>query len=318
MGVGFLVWQFGGDTCLILPILAPLSLKLFSTVLAAAPLNVITTKSDLSWLAQQIGGDEVQVTALLSGSEDPHYVDVVPRYIHLVANADTVCIVGMDLEIGWIPKVLSKSGNAQVQPGGRGYCDASVGVDALNVISGNVDRSMGDVHPDGNPHYHLSPSHMLQAGENLLGTLIELQPDNAEVFIQNFESLAKDLNSLQVESQAKLERLKTYKFLEYHKDFGYFFDAYGLNAVGALEAVPGVPPSAGRLGKTSISAKKEMVQLLIASSHNPTNVLKRFSTMSDVPFIKVPTSIQTQGEINDYAKLQHHIAESILQAVKPN
>ena len=217
-----------------------------------------------------------------------------------------------------IPKVLSKSGNAQVQPGGRGYCDASVGVDALNVISGNVDRSMGDVHPDGNPHYHLSPSHMLQAGENLLGTLIELQPDNAEVFIQNFESLAKDLNSLQVESQAKLERLKTYKFLEYHKDFGYFFDAYGLNAVGALEAVPGVPPSAGRLGKTSISAKKEMVQLLIASSHNPTNVLKRFSTMSDVPFIKVPTSIQTQGEINDYAKLQHHIAESILQAVKPN
>ena len=318
MGVGFLVWQFGGDTCLILPILAPLSLKLFSTVLAAAPLNVITTKSDLSWLAQQIGGDEVQVTALLSGSEDPHYVDVVPRYIHLVANADTVCIVGMDLEIGWIPKVLSKSGNAQVQPGGRGYCDASVGVDALNVISGNVDRSMGDVHPDGNPHYHLSPSHMLQAGENLLGTLIELQPDNAEVFIQNFESLAKDLNSLQVESQAKHERLKTYKFLEYHKDFGYFFDAYGLNAVGALEAVPGVPPSAGRLGKTSISAKKEMVQLLIASSHNPTNVLKRFSTMSDVPFIKVPTSIQTQGEINDYAKLQHHIAESILQAVKPN
>lgn len=297
---------------------ALLPLKLFSTVLAAAPLNVITTTNDLSWLAQQIGGDDVQVTALLSGSQDPHYVDAVPRYIHLVANADAVCIVGMDLEIGWIPKVLSKAANAQVQPGGRGYCDASVGVDALDVISGNVDRSMGDVHPDGNPHYHLSPSHMLQAGENLLDTLIELQPNNAEMFLQNFESLSEDLNTLQIEIQAKLAPLKTYTFLEYHKDFGYFFDAYGLNAVGTLEAVPGVPPSAGRLAKTSISAKKKGVQLLIASSHNPTNVLQRFSTLSDVPFIKVPTSIQTQGEINDYAKLQHHIADSILLAVRQN
>ena len=298
--------------------IALLLFMLSSTVLAAAPLNIITTTTDLRWLAQQIGGDKVEATALLSGEEDPHYVDAVPRYVHLVANADAVCIVGMDLEIGWIPKVLSKSGNAQVQPGGRGYCDASNGVDALDVISGSVNRSMGDVHPDGNPHYHLSPSHILQAGENLLGVLIELEPTNAEVFMQNFEILSKTLDTLQKEIQIKLEPLMPYKFLEYHKDFGYFFNAYGLNSLGALEAVPGVPPSAGRLAKTSISAKKDGVQLLVASSHNPRNVLKRFSSLSDVPFVKVVTSIQTQGEINDYAKLQHHIADSILQAVKQN
>ncbi|OED44043.1 hypothetical protein AB833_02420 [Chromatiales bacterium (ex Bugula neritina AB1)] len=297
---------------------APLLFKLFSTALAAAPLNFITTTTDLSWLAQQLGGENVQVTALLSGAEDPHYVDAVPGYIHLVSNADAICIVGMDLEIGWIPKVLSKSANAQVQPGGQGYCDSSVGIDALDVISGRVDRSMGDVHPDGNPHYHLSPSHMLQAGENILGVLIKLQPDNAEVFIQNFETLSDSLTALQGEIQTKLDPLKPYKFLEYHKDFGYFFDAYGLNSVGALEAVPGVPPSAGRLAKTSISAKKEGVQLLVASSHNPTKVLQRFTTLSGVPFIKVSTSIQTHGDINDYAALQHHLAESILQAAKQN
>lgn len=292
--------------------------SLFSTVLATAPLNIITTTTDLRWPAQQIGGDKVAATALLTGAEDPHYVDAVPRYIHLVANADAVCIVGMDLEIGWIPKVLSKSANAQVQPGGRGYCDASMGVDALDVIRGNVDRSMGDVHPDGNPHYHLSPPHMLQAGENLLGTLIELQPANAEVFIQNFETLSNTLDALQNEIQLKLEPLKNHKFLEYHKDFGYFFKAYGLNSIGALEAVPGVPPSAGRLAKSSISAKKDGVHLLVASTHNPSNVLQRFSSLSNVPFIIVSTSIQTQGEINDYSTLQHHIAESILQAVKQN
>ena len=159
---------------------------------------------------------------------------------------------------------------------------------------------------------------MLQAGENILGVLIELQPDNAEVFIKNFQLLSDSLTKLQQEVQAKLDPLKPYKFLEYHKDFGYFFESYGLNTVGALEAVPGVQPSAGRLAKTSISAKKESVQLLVASSHNPTKVLQRFTTLSGVPFIKVSASIQTQGDVNDYAALQHHVAESILQAAKQN
>lgn len=291
-----------------------LLLNLTTPVANAAQLQVITTTTDLGWLAQQIGGEAVQVTALLSGEEDPHYVDAVPRYIHLVANADAVCFVGMELEIGWIPKVLSKSGNAQVQPGSIGYCDASEGVDALDVISGNVDRSMGDVHPDGNPHYNLSPSHLLQAGETVLGTLINLQPNNAEQFLKNYETLSKDLADLQAEIQRKLEPLASYKFLEYHKDFGYFFTVYGLKSVGALEAVPGVPPSAGRLAKVSLAAKKDGVRLLVASDHNSLNVIKRFTTISDVPSAIVSTSIQTQGEISDYGKLQHHIADSILRA----
>ena len=291
-----------------------LLLNLYTAAASAEPLQVITTTTDLGWLAQQIGGDAVQVTAMLSGEEDPHYVDAVPKYIHLVANADAVCIVGMDLEIGWIPKVLSKSGNAQVQPGGRGYCDASEDIAALDVISGSVDRSMGDVHPEGNPHYHLSPSHMLQAGETMLGILLDLQPDNAEQFVQNYESLSEDLTALQSQILRKLEPLASYQFLEYHKDFGYFFKAYGLTSVGALEAVPGVPPSAGRLAKVSIGAKKDGVRLLVASNHNPLNVIKRFSSISEVPFIKVLTAIQTQGEFSDYAKLQHHIADSMLEA----
>ena len=137
---------------------------LFTTPVFAESLRVVTTTTDLAWLTKQIGGDEVEVTSLLSGEEDPHYVDAVPRFIHLVANADIVCVVGMDLEIGWMPKVLSKSANAQVQPGGKGYCETGKGVEALDVITNDVDRSMGDVHPDGNPHFQLSPLHMAQAG----------------------------------------------------------------------------------------------------------------------------------------------------------
>lgn len=293
-------------------------LNCYSAMLTAAPLQIITTTTDLGWLAEQIGGDAVKVTALLTGDEDPHYVDAVPRYIHLVANADAVCIVGMDLEIGWIPKVLSKSANAQVQPGGRGFCDASQNIDALDVITGSVNRSMGDVHPAGNPHYHLSPVHLLQAGDNILNTLIELQPDSAEQFLQNHDALSQQLATLQSEIQTKLAPLTPYKLLEYHKDFGYFFEVYGLNSVGALESVPGVPPSAGRLAKTSISAKKDGVRLLVASTHNPVKVLQRFTSLSGVPFTQVSTSIQTRGTVSDYAKLQHHIADALLQAARLN
>jgi zinc/manganese transport system substrate-binding protein len=283
----------------------------------AAPVKVVTTTTDLAWLAEQIGGDDVAVTALLNGTEDPHYVDAVPRYIHLVSNADMVCIVGLDLEIGWIPKVLSKSGNAQVQPGGRGYCDASTGIEALDVVTGAVDRSMGDVHPDGNPHYHLSPVHFLQAGENVLDTLIELQPDRADAYLANFQTLSARLAELQENVRAQLEPLSGLSFMEYHKDFGYFFQVYGLSSTGALEAVPGVPPSAGRLAKTSISAKRDGVNLLVASTHSPVRVLERFSSLSDVPYIRVATSIQSTGDIESYEKLQQHIADELLRAAKP-
>lgn len=294
-----------------------LALSLLNLCVAAAfgaPLQVVTTTTDLAWLASQIGGDEVQVESLLSGDEDPHYVDAVPRYIHRVAGADMVCIVGMDLEIGWIPKVLSKAANARVQPGGSGYCQASDTVTALDVVAGSVDRSMGDVHPDGNPHYHLSPEHMLQAGETILGTLIALSPDASDAFLQNFETLSRNLLQLQADVQQKLSPLQGVKLFEYHKDFSYYAKAYGLSITGAVEAVPGVPPSAGRLARTAINAKNDGVRLLVAARHNPAKVLRRFSSLSKVPYVQVFTSIQRDGEIRDYHSLQHHIADSLLQA----
>jgi len=282
----------------------------------AAPLKVITSTTDLAWLTKQIGGDEVAVTPLLKGKEDPHYVDAVPRFIHLLADADMVCIVGMDLEIGWMPKVLSRSANAQVQPGGKGDCVSSKSVKALDVISGSIDRSMGDVHPDGNPHFHLSPLHIVQAGETVMGTLLELRPEASESFLLNYEALEQQMTQLHGVIKAKLAPLKEFKIMEYHKEFSYFFDAYGLNSVGALESVPGVPPSAGRLARAALSAKKDKVKLLIAAEHNPKKVLKRFSSISHVPVVTVFTSIQAEGEVNDYAKLQQQIADHLLQVLK--
>ena len=120
-----------------------------------AKVNVITTTTDLQWLTKQIGGDKVKVESLLNGTEDPHYLDAMPHFISKVANADMFCLIGLDLEVGWAPKILSRSGNKKVQPGGKGYCETGKTIKALNIPTGRIDRSQGDIHPQGNPHYHL-------------------------------------------------------------------------------------------------------------------------------------------------------------------
>ena len=166
-------------------------LLFFISTTALAKLKVITTTPDLAWLSREIGGSKVKVESLLDGHENPHYVDAMPHFILKVAAADMFCLVGLDLEVGWVPKVLTKSGNPQVQPGGKGYCETGKTVKAVEIPQGKIDRSMGDIHPSGNPHFHLGPSSFLQGGKTILNTLIELDGKNAVFYLDNFSKLEK-------------------------------------------------------------------------------------------------------------------------------
>ena len=122
---------------------------LYFSPMVLAKTNVVTTTTELAWAAENIGGDRVKIESLLSGTENAHYVDAVPNFIRLIAAADIVCAVGLDLEIGWLPKALSKSGNRQVQKGGKGYCELGSEINALEKPKGSIDRSMGHIHPSG-------------------------------------------------------------------------------------------------------------------------------------------------------------------------
>ena len=130
---------------------------------ALAKVKVVTTIPDLAWVAAEVGGDHVETKALLRGNENAHFVDAVPEFTRLTADADVVCIAGLDLEVGYMPAVLTRSGNAKIQPGGAGYCEAGKSVQVLEKLTTAVDRSMGDVHPAGNPHFYLSPKARLLA-----------------------------------------------------------------------------------------------------------------------------------------------------------
>jgi zinc/manganese transport system substrate-binding protein len=170
---------------------------------AAERIKVITTLPDFAWMAQEIGGEFVEAKALLRGTENPHYVDAVPDFIRLVADAKIVCMAGMDLEVGYMPAVLSKSGNAAVQPGGSGYCELGRSVTALDKPTGRIDRSMGDVHPAGNPHFFLSPRSLAEGSQELVKTLVRVDPAHAvhyekagAAFRTKMENLSKEIKAI--------------------------------------------------------------------------------------------------------------------------
>lgn len=284
---------------------------------AWALVKVVTTTPDLAWAARRVGGDKVEVVSLLNGTEDPHHVDTVPSFIVKVADADVVCVVGLELEIGWIPKVLSRSGNSKVQPGGPGYCETGKAVSVLEKPEGNIDRSMGDVHPGGNPHFWLSPKGLSEAASEIRDTLVRVDPASKEAYQKNYSALSKELSEILKAGQTKLKALKR-PIMEYHKEFSYFIHAYRLKSLGSLEEKPGVPPSAGRIAKVSIDAKNSKAAILLAGKYAPEKVLNRFQEASGVPVLVVSTSLEPDSGLKEYADFQNRLIDGILKKSSGN
>src|SRR6476620_5901135 len=170
------------------------SLKLLLVFLLALPggafaqgkLNVVATTEDLGSLAREIGGDKVSVTSLARGYQDPHFVDPKPSFILEVSRADLLIVVGRELEIGWLPPLLTSSRNSKIQPGNKGYLDASTNVKILEIPTGQLTRAMGDVHPLGNPHYWLEPGNGRRMAQAIRDKLTELSPNDKAVFEQRY------------------------------------------------------------------------------------------------------------------------------------
>ena len=280
-------------------------------------IQALSTIPDLAWLIQEIGGDKVNSQALLTGRENPHHVDAIPEFVLRVADADLVCMVGMELEIGYLPPVLSRSGNAKVQAGSGLYCDASRQVPVLEKPSAPVNRSMGDVHPHGNPHYYLSPTAMSAAASEITSLLSKVKPEHAKQFLTASELLKNKLLAIAQSNKEQLKSIDRSKplIIEYHKEFSYFFNEYELNSFGSIEEKPGVPPSAHRIGEIALAAKKAGVKIALATDYSPTKVLKRFSEISGIPFIQVPTMIQPGSKFDSYEKVQTYIAEALKAAL---
>src|SRR5438309_8702143 len=156
----------------------------------AKKLKVITTLTDLASLPQEVDGDRIDVEALAKGYQDPHFVEPKPSFLLKLRNADLLISVGLDLEIGWLPPLITQSGNGRIQPGAQGYLDASQFAEILEQPQGKVDRSMGDVHPLGNPHYWLDPNNGRRIAKGIATKLVERDPTDSAYFQQRDQDFA--------------------------------------------------------------------------------------------------------------------------------
>ena len=230
---------------------------------AAKKLNVVTTTADLASLTREVGGDKVTVTAIARGYQDPHFVEPKPSFLLLLRNADLLQVVGLDLEIGWLPPLIEQSRNPKILAGGRGYLDVSRGVEVLDRPAGAINRSMGDVHPQGNPHYWLDPANAVRIAIQVEKKLEELQPDDAAYFRSRLNTFKSRLNEADKRWRAALAPYRGAKVVTYHNSWPNFMRRYGLNVVGYVEPKPGVPPSPSHLFDLIGLMKKQNAKVII-------------------------------------------------------
>jgi ABC-type Zn uptake system ZnuABC Zn-binding protein ZnuA len=218
------------------------ALALIAAPTFAAPLKVVTTIQDLASLTKEVGGDRVDVTSIARGYQDPHFVEPKPSFLFLLRNAELLEAVGLELEIGWLPPLLDQSRNPNIRPGTKGYLDVSHGVEILDRPT-VVNRSMGDVHPLGNPHFWLDPANAVRIAIQIEQKLAELRPADAPYFAQRLNAFKIRINDANKRWLAVMAPYRGAKVVTYHRSWPNFAKHFGLDVVDYVEPKPGVPPS---------------------------------------------------------------------------
>lgn len=280
----------------------------------AAKLNVVATTPDLAAMARDIGGHHVTVTCLGKPSEDPHYIQAKPSAIVALNKADTVILVGMELEVGWLPALINQTRNARIQAGAPGYIDASVGVRPLDVPTEAVTRAMGDVHPYGNPHYLLDPERGKIAARNIAAALARIDPARAGSFAENLDKLLARIDTALADAQALLAPYRGTKVVTYHRSFPYFAERYGLEVVGEIEPKPGIPPSPAHVATLCETARQRGARLILTAPWHERRTPELLAQQTGAKVVELP--VQVGGEVADYSALCIVMARKIAAALK--
>ena len=244
-----------------------MSRRLISFLLAAAALmapaaslaklNVAASTTDLASIAASVGGDQVDVFAIAKPGSDPHRIEALPSYMVKVSRAKLYLKIGLGLD-QWADAIVDGSRNSSVQ-----IVDCSRDVHVLEKPTGKVDASMGDVHPDGNPHYWLDPRNGAVVANNIADALAKADPGNAEKYHARAEAFGKDAQAAWERNAEAAKKLGSHEVFTYHRSWSYFADAFGLDVVNTVEPVPGIPPTAKHLAELVDQAKARKVGLLI-------------------------------------------------------
>jgi zinc/manganese transport system substrate-binding protein len=239
----------------------------FPPAAAAKKLNVVTATTDLAALAQEVGGDKIDVESIARGYQDPHFVEAKPSFLLKLRRADLLVVVGLQLEIGWLPPLITQSGNARIQVGANGYLDASQFAEILEIPQGSITRAMGDVHPLGNPHYWLDPENGRRVARGIAGKLGEMDPQDAAYFQQRDQDFERRLAEADKKWQAEMKPFHGRKVVTYHNSAPNFAKHFGLEVVGFIEPRPGIPPTPSHTLDVINMMKRDHVKVIMVEPY---------------------------------------------------
>jgi zinc/manganese transport system substrate-binding protein len=285
-------------------------LALFTLLMAASPafagLNVVATLPWIGSVAKEIGKDKITVTTLVKPNQDPHMVEAKPSMILAGRKADILMYNGLDLEIGYLPLILESAKNPRIGPGKPGNFDCSRFVKVMGKHTA-VDRSMGDVHPLGDPHYHFAPSNIIRVAEGMSNALADLDRANADFYRDNFKSFAAKWTER--EKQWKKVNLKGKKFIAYHKLFDYLAAEFGFRIVGYVESKPGIPPSAAHVEELIESMKASRPDGILTTSFYGRKESEAISAKTGVKVIVLPADVGAVKGTEDWFSFIDKILE---------
>jgi zinc/manganese transport system substrate-binding protein len=284
---------------------------------AAAALRVFACEPEWAALAEELGGDRVKVSVATNALQDPHYLEARPSLISRMRRADLLICTGAQLEIGWLPMLLTKANNPGVRPGSPGYFEAADFVRHLEVPA-SVDRSQGDVHPQGNPHIQTDPRNILLVAIALGERLASLDPDHAEDYQSTLEQFQTHWNAALVKWEVEARPLRGKRVVTHHKSWVYLENWLGLELVGTLEPVPGIPPTASHLSRllAQLGDDGSGADFIIRSPFQSDKASEWLSERTTIPDLVLPFTVGGSAEADDLYGLFSDTIKRLLEVTK--
>jgi ABC-type Zn uptake system ZnuABC Zn-binding protein ZnuA len=281
---------------------------------AASKLKVVTATTDLAEFAQQVGGDRVEVEAIARGYQDPHFVEAKPSFLLKLRRADLLVVVGLQLEIGWLPPLITQCGNPNVQIGAKGYLDASQFAEVLEIPTTTVTRAMGDVHPFGNPHFWLDPENGRRIAQGIQKKLAEMRPEDAAYFDQRFQDFAKKLTDAEKRWDTQMQPYRGRKVITYHRSWPNLLKRFGLISAAEIEPRPGIPPSPGHTVELIQLMRRENIKVILVEPYFDLKTPDAIARETGGQVVVMLPSVGGEKEVTDYFQLFDYDINLVVRA----
>ncbi len=283
---------------------------------ATAQLKVVTSTTDLHAIATAVGGSRIEAAHIAEGYQDPHFVEAKPSYVLQLRDADVFAFVGLDLEIGWMSLLLEGARNAKITPGNTGYVDVSKVIPVLDVATGRVDRSQGDVHPLGNPHYWLDPENAKRIAALFQQIFTAIDRQGADTYARNASAFNAQVDKASEEWAPLLAQIRGKPVVAWHTSWRYFAQYTGMNIVGFVEPKPGVPPSAQHLAGLVQTMRRTGAKVIIMEPFYDRRVADRIAGLTGATVLVLPPSVGGIKGVDSYVDLLRHNLTTLARALQ--